>query len=95
MTEQMKQHTEAPAFDADSTNVSVWAPRLRRLLHEQSELYAALERLEETRVACQAAYALFHSTKDQYNLQLEELESIRDQVSGAKHEREDADKLKV
>ncbi len=47
MTEQTTTQTNTPAFDADSTDVAVWAPRLRRLLHEQSELYGALERLAE------------------------------------------------
>ena len=56
---------------------------------------ATLVKLEETIAACQVAYALFHTTKDEYNRQLEELESIRDQVSVAKHEKEDSDKLKV
>ena len=52
-------------------------------------------KLEESRVACQAAYAHFHGTRDEYNQQLEELENIREQVSVAKHEKEDSDKLKV
>lgn len=48
MTDQRNGPTGAPVIDTDFADARVWAPRLRRLLAEQEELYGALEQLAES-----------------------------------------------